>query len=146
MPPEADRLTTYGIVKGAFVDDSGVPGGRALEVSVPKRGENPWDGGISGALTSEIKKGDTLVMTFWAKSVGGRAEISNVGLQMNQAPFSAIDNLMPVSPSPTWQPYAVFVNADKTYKPMEAGYTFHLANAAQAMRIGPVLVFNLGGG
>jgi len=145
MPPEADRLTTYGIVEGLFVDDSGVPGGRAIEITVPKAGQNPWDGGVSGPLTSEIKKGDTLVMTFWAKSVGGRAEISNVGLQMNTAPYSAIDNLMPVSLSPTWTPHAVFVTADRDYKPMDAGYTFHLANAAQTLRLGPVVVFNLGG-
>jgi len=145
MSPEADRLATYGPIEGYHVDDKDVPGGHALEVRVRRAGQNPWDGGVSGPLTSDIKKGDTLAMTFWAQSLGGPGEIANVGLQMNTAPYSAIDQLMSVPLDPTWKPYAVFVEADKDYRAMEAGYTFHLAGAAQTVRIGPVVIFNIGG-
>lgn len=144
MAPEADNLTSYGEIEANVVNDDGVPGGRALDIIVPRAGQNPWDGGVSGGLTADIKKGDTLVMAFWAKSIEGPGEIANVGLQMNAAPYTAIDQLMSVNIEPTWQPYAVFVTADQDYSAGDAGYTFHLTSAKQKLRVGPVVVFNMG--
>lgn len=144
MPPEADNLTSYGKIEANVVNDSSVPGGRALDITVPRASQNPWDGGVSGGLTADIKKGDTLVMAFWAKAMESRGEIANVGLQMNAAPYTAIDQLIAVNLEQTWQPYAVFVTADQDYNAGDAGYTFHLTNTKQKLRIGPVVVFNMG--
>lgn len=144
MAPDADTLTSYGEIEANVVNDRGVPGGRALDITVPRASQNPWDGGVSGGLTEDIKKGDTLVMAFWAKGIEGPGEITNVGLQMNTAPYAAIDQLIAVNLEPTWQPYAVFVTADQDYSAGDAGYTFHLTSAKQKLRIGPVVVFNTG--
>jgi endoglucanase len=143
MSPEVETLGTYGPIETAYINDDTVPGGRALEITVARAATNPWDGGVSGGLTSDIKKGDTLVMIFWAKAIEGRGVISNVGLQRNKAPYSAIDQMISVNLEPTWKPYAVFIEADQDYGAMEAGYTFHLTNAAQTVHIGPVAIFNV---
>lgn len=144
MAPEVETLGVYGPIEVSYVDDRDVPGERALEVKVPRVGNNPWDGGISGALTSDIKKGDTIALTFWAKAIDGKGELSSVGLQMNKAPYTAIEQHTPFRLEKTWKPYALFVQADRDYKATEAGYTFHLTSAEQTVRIGPVVIFNIG--
>lgn len=144
MAPDADNLNSYGAIDVDYVDDPDVPGGRAVEVTVPRAQNNPWDGGVSGGLTEDIKKGETLVMAFWAKSLEGPGIISSVGLQMNAPPYSAIDQLMTVNLDQTWQPYAVIIVADRDYRAGDAGYTFQLTGAKQTLRLGPVVVFNIG--
>lgn len=142
MAPFADNLGKYGSIKTKLVKDSGVPDGKAIEVKINK-GRNPWAGGLSGPVPGAIKRGDTLVMSYWAKSVKGEGVISNAGLQINQAPYTAL-KMKPANLTTKWQQFFVTTTAPRDFKPAKAGYAFQLAGARQTIRIGPVFVLNLG--
>jgi len=143
MPPFADQLGKYGVVKTKVVKDSGVPDGKATEVKVSRKGQNPWDGGLSGAIPGAIEKGDKLIMSYWAKTVKGEGLIANAGLQLNSAPYTAM-TLEPANVGPQWQQFFITATAQQDYGQSEAGYTIQLAGAKQVVRIGPVFILNLG--
>ena len=143
MAPYADQLSSYGAVKTKVISDSGAPGGTAMEVNVRRRAANPWDGGLSGPIGGAIRRGDTIVMSFWAKTMSGEGVISNAGLQLNRAPYTAI-TLKPLNVGREWQQFFVSVTATRDYAPSESGYVIHTAGAKQTLRFGPVFVLNLG--
>lgn len=143
MAPFTENLTSYGSAKLKLVKDKGAPDGTATEVKVSRKGKNPWDSGLSGAVAGEIKKGDTVVMSYWAKTMNGEGIISNAGLQQNSAPYTAMA-MEPASVGTDWQQYFVSAKAERDYAPSEAGYTIQVAGAKQTLRIGPVFVLNLG--
>lgn len=145
MPPFAHQLAHYGSIEVERVSDDSVPGGAALEVNVPKRGRNPWDAGLSGPLTVSVAAGDTLIMAYWARTVGeSTGTISNGGLQMNAKPYTPLAALQSARLSDEWQRFIVTAVADRDYAPTDAGYTLQVAGEKQRLRIGPVLVMNLG--
>lgn len=143
MVPFADQLTGYGPAKLKVIKDKGVPDGAATEVKVSRKGKNPWDSGLSGPNAGAIKKGDTIVMSYWAKTVKGDGVISNAGLQLNGEPYTAIA-MQPATVGKDWQQFFVSAKASKDYAPGEAGYTIQVAGAKQTLRIGPIFILNLG--
>jgi len=145
MVPYPDTLTVYGRAKIKAVKDKDVPGGQAAEVKISRKGKNPWDAGVSGPIAGAVQAGDTLLMSYWAKTVKGDGVITNAGLQQNSAPYTALA-AQPARPGTDWQQYYIVAKADRDYAGGEAGYSFQLAGARQTVRLGPVLVLNLGKG
>lgn len=145
MAPYADQLSSYGPAKAKVVKDSGVPDGKAIEIKVSKKEKNPWDSGLTGSIAAAIKTGDTLVMSYWARAVKGDGIISNAGLQMNSAPYTAM-GMETASVGKEWQQFYVSATADRDYAAFDAGYTIQVAGAKQTLRFGPVLIVNLGQG
>ena len=143
MAPFADQLTGYGPAKLKVVKDKNVPDGSATEVKVSRKGKNPWDSGLSGPIPTAIKKGDTIVMSYWAKTVKGDGVISNAGLQLSGEPYTALA-MKPASLGKDWQEFYVTAKASRDYAPSEAGYTIQVAGAKQTLRIGPIFILNLG--
>lgn len=145
MAPFADQLGSYGTAKVKTVTDSGVPDGKATEVKVSRKGKNPWDSGLSGPIAGEIKKGDTVIMSYFAKAMKGDGIISNAGLQLNSAPYTALA-AEPAQLSQEWQQFFVSAKAERDYAPSDAGYSIQVAGAKQTVRIGPIFILNLGQG
>jgi len=143
MVPFADQLISFGSAKTKVVKDVGVPEGQAMEVKVSRKGKNPWDGGLSGPIGGAIKKGDTVVMSYWAKAVKGEGVIANAGLQLNSEPYTAM-SMQPAQLGPNWEHFYVSAVADRDYGPSEAGYAIQVAAAKQTLRFGPVFIMNLG--
>ena len=143
MAPYADQLGNYGPAKSKRVDDSGVPGGKATQVKVSRKGKNPWDSGISSAFATPVKAGDTLVMSYWAKVVKGDGIIASAGIQENKAPYEALTMETPEI-SGDWQQYYVSATARKDYPAGGLSFAMQTAGAKQTLRIGPVFVLNLG--
>ncbi len=142
VSPYPDELEHYGPASFTQVDDSGVPDGKALEITSNK-GANPWDSALSGALWTPVKKGDMILMSYWAKSVKGAGEIASVGIQLAGEPYTGLNTRREIL-SADWQPYHISVKADRDYKAEELGYTMQVAGAAQTLRVGPILIMNLG--
>jgi endoglucanase len=140
--PFIEDLQYYGPASFTPVKDNGVPDGKALEVRTQK-GVNPWDSALTGTLITPIKKGDTLLMSYWAKAVRGPGQIASVGLQLADEPYSALKTT-PETFGREWKQYYVTVQADRNYRADELGYTLQVAGAAQTLRVGPILVMNLG--
>ncbi|MEN7342421.1 MAG: glycoside hydrolase family 5 protein [Pseudomonadota bacterium] len=146
MLPFPDQLTHYGKLKKKAMQNAEVPGGEAIEVTVRRKGKNAWDAGLSGPLASALKAGDTLVMAYWARVVGGRDEgvIANAGLQMNSEPYTPLSTMSSARVTDRWQRFVVTTTAHRDYAPGEAGYSLQLAGEKQTLQIGPVFVLNLG--
>lgn len=140
--PYVDEISYYGPAKVTQVKDIGVPDGEALEIKSSK-GVNPWDSALSVSLWTPIAKGDTLMMSYWAKSVKGPGDIASVGIQLASEPYSALNTQSQILSS-RWQQYHISVKAERDYRPDEVGYTMQVAGAAQTLRVGPILVMNLG--
>ena len=143
MSPYADSLPNYGPVKVKLVEDAGVPSGEAQEVKVSRKAKNPWDGAISGPLTVGVKKGDAILMSYWAKVVKGAGVISSAGLQENFEPYTPLTNHQP-DIGEDWKQFFVSGKAKRDYKAGELGFTLQVTGAKQTLRIGPVFVANLG--
>lgn len=143
MAPFPDHLGHYGPMKTKIVDDRGAPDGQALEVKISRKGRNPWDSGVSGAVSGVIKRGDVIVMSYWAKAVKGEGVIANAGLQLNHEPYTAMV-MKPQRLSTEWQHFYVTTKADRDYGAAEAGYAIQTAGAKQTLRFGPVFIMNLG--
>ncbi|MFK8018056.1 MAG: glycoside hydrolase family 5 protein [Gammaproteobacteria bacterium] len=145
MSPFPEQLTSYGRIKIKRKKDDTVPGGEAIVIKVGRAGENPWDAGLSGPLSVALKKGERVVLAYWAKAEKGEsAVISNAGLQMIAEPYTPLSPLEPASLTNRWQRFIVEAVVDRDYLPGEAGYTFQLAGAKQTIRMGPVFVMNVG--
>ena len=142
MAPYVNQLGKYGSLKTKEMKDKGVPDGRALEVK-SRKGKNPWDSGVSGPIPGAIKRGDTVMMSYWAKVVKGDGIISNAGLQLNSPPYSAMA-MEPVDLSSDWKQFFVSGTATRDYDESEAGYSIQVGAAKQTLRIGPIFILNLG--
>lgn len=143
MAPYADQLNSYGDAQGKIVQDRGAPDGQAMDVRILRKGRKPWDSGLTGSLSGSIKRGDVLVMSYWAKAVQGQGVISNAGLQLNSEPYTAMV-MKPASLGPEWQRFTVSTKAQRNYGPSEAGFVIQLAGAKQTVRFGPVFIMNFG--
>lgn len=143
MAPFSDQLGHYGAVKTKIVQDKGAPDGQAMEVKVSRKGNNPWDSGLSGPIPGPIKKGDVIVMSYWAKAVKGEGYIANAGLQINREPYTALA-MKSQQLGPEWQHFYISAKADQDYGSSQAGYTIQTAGAKQTLRFGPVFIMNLG--
>lgn len=140
--PFAEEIGFYGKAKTKVVSDSGVPGGKAMEIKTSKE-RNPWDSAASAPVTMPIKKGDVIAMSFYAKTIKGEGILSQAGLQLNREPYTSI-MAEKISLSPTWQQYFVTGRASQDYKAGEAAYTIHVSGTKQTLRMGPLFILNLG--
>ena len=82
-------------------------------------------------------------MSYWAKAVNGPGDIASVGIQLANEPYSAVKTSSEKF-SANWKQYYLSVKADRNYRADELGYTMQVAGAAQTLRVGPVLIMNLG--
>jgi aryl-phospho-beta-D-glucosidase BglC (GH1 family) len=142
MSPYVDELGSYGPAKISIKSDKAVPEGQVLDIKTAK-GQNPWDSALSGAFIPPVKRGDTILMTYWAKAVSGPGNIASVGIQLAQEPYSALSTNSETLSS-QWEQYYISAKADRDYAPEELGFTLQVAGAAQTLRVGPILVMNFG--
>lgn len=135
-----------GGAKASLVDDAKVQGGRALRVSVPKKGANPWDSTVGGAIKKPIAKGDHLVLLFSARLEKGENGASTATLPYNAiqlagAPYSTIVQGS-ADIGPEWKDFKVEGASDGNYGPNELKVTIQLATARQTVDFGPIVVLD----
>jgi hypothetical protein len=129
-------------------DDAGAQGGHALRVQVARKGQNPWDSTIGGAVLKPIKAGDNLILVFSAKLEKGEngaatATLPYNAVQLAGAPYSTV-----ISGSndigPEWKTFQVTGKADKDYPAKALKVTFQLATARQTVDFGPIVLLDMG--
>ena len=134
--------------KAKLVDDAAAQGGKALRVTVAKKGQNNWDSVVESPILKPVKAGDRLVLTFEArleKGDGGAttATIPYSAVQLKAAPYTGI-----VSGSaeigPEWKLHKVEGKADKDYGAGALKATIQIGNAKQTIDFGPIVVLNMG--
>jgi hypothetical protein len=132
--------------KASLIDDPRVEGGKALRLQVPKKGANPWDSSVGGAINKPIAKGDHLILHFSARLEKGEngavtATLPYNAIQLAAAPYSTL-----VQGSgeigPDWKVFNVEGTSDGAYAPGQLKVTIQLATAKQTVDFGPIVVLD----
>ena len=134
--------------KAKLVDDSGVQGGKALQVTVARKGAHDWDSTVESAVSKPVKAGDRLVLAFDAKliSIDGGATNATLpynAIQLQAAPYSTVIS-GPAAIGSGWQFYKIEGKSDRNYGPGELKATIQLGNAKQTVDFGPIVVLDMG--
>lgn len=134
--------------KASLVADVKVQGGTALRVAVPRKGANPWDSSVGGAIKKPIAKGDKLVLLFSARLEKGEngAAVTTLpynAVQLAGAPYSTVMQGS-VEIGPEWKDYKVEGVSDGAYAPGGLKVTIQLATAKQTVDFGPIVVLDMG--
>jgi len=135
-----------GGARASLVDDAKAQGGKALRVAVPKKGANPWDSSVGGAIKKPIAKGDHLVLMFSARLEKGEngattATLPYNAIQLAGAPYSTIMQGSAVI-GPEWKDFKVEGTSNGAYGPNELKVTIQLATAKQTVDFGPIVVLD----
>jgi hypothetical protein len=136
--------------KGSVVNDAKAQGGKALRVAVPKKGTNPWDSTVEGAIKKPIAKGDQLVLLFSARLEKGENGVTTATLPYNAVQVAAAPYTTVMSGSgeigPEWKDFKVSGTANASYAANTLKVTIQLATAKQTVDFGPIAVLDVGPG
>lgn len=143
--PGAPQVTG---AKAKLVDDPAVQGGKALRVTVARKGQNNWDSVVESSITKAVKAGDRLVLAFEARLEKGEgaaatAEIPYSAVQLKAAPYTSVVSGQ-VAIGPDWKFHKIEGKADKDYPSDALKATIQIGNAKQTIDFGPVVVLNMG--
>jgi hypothetical protein len=145
-----DAFQVYGLPGGGkpmSIKDEKVQFGKAIRVETPGGG-NVWSVGVNSPLTGAVKKGDKLVIAFYArveKPAEGAttAEIAAAQIQLAAAPYTKVfGNAVTIGPG--WKLYTVAGHADRDYAKGELAAALHINTAKQTLDIGAMAVLNYG--
>lgn len=133
--------------KARLVDDAAVQGGKALRITVVKKGKNNWDSVVESPIGKPVKAGDMLVMTVESrleKGDGGAttAMIPYVAIQQNAAPYGGVVSGQ-ISLGSEWKLHQIKGRADKDYPAGALKATIQIGHAKQTIDLGPVVVLNM---
>lgn len=147
--PAPSRYRVDGVRTGARIrSDNRVQGGQALRVPVPGRSDQAWATSVAVPITQPVRRGDTLVLAFWARLEHGEDGAASTTLpynavQMAGAPYTALLS-GPVTIDGEWKLHELRGRADRDYPADALNVSIHLATARQIVDIGPVFVLNMG--
>jgi hypothetical protein len=147
--PAKDHWSIQGKEQKTTVAKSdAVPGGAAFRIRVDRAGPNPWDVSAQGSVAGAIRKGDVVLLGFWARSDKAPDPATpskvNVRLQQNAAPYPAVAEISGLQLSPEWKMYYVSGKSPLDLDAGRGGVAIHLATARQTIELGPYTVLNLG--
>jgi len=145
--PNPETLQVYGLPGGATpkpIKDEKVQFGKAIRVSAPGGGD-PWTIGANSPLTEPVKKGDKLMLAFYARLEKGEGATSGITgqLQLSSAPYTPLFGKS-FDVTPEWKLYSVAGHADRDYAKGEIAAALHLNVAKHTLDIGAVAVLNYG--
>lgn len=125
------------------VRDAAIPGGGALQVTIQRAGANVYDAGTNAPIIAAIKRGQTLVVAFYARvlkaeTVDGRGKIT-VRFQQNAAPYPGFgDTALDIGSE--WKLYEVSAVANADIAQGLGVVGFQLAGAKQVIQIAQTIV------
>jgi len=145
--PYPQAFVTFG-AKGKIDHKSVIKGGKALRIKISRSGKRSYSKGTSNKTIGAINQGDTLCLTFWARSINPPednlvAEFASLGVQQSSEPYR---KLLEGSAQLThdWRQYSFKATADQSYIAGDAQVFFHFGHLKQRFEIGPTYLFNLG--
>jgi len=144
--PRVESLRPYGQpIPPEVRSDKNVQFGKALRVRLGGN-KDFWDIGITTPLVKPVKKGDQIVIAFWARAQktenGAPGRIGRVQLEATPAIRTIFEQSFDVGPE--WKMYQVKGSADQDYAKEALNAALHLDSAKQVLDIGPVFVLDYG--
>lgn len=145
--PAAEAWNVWGAPATAFSDET-VNGGRALRVKIDHKGANPWDAAAASVIKKPVKKGDVILVAFWAKAEepapgGTTAKVPAISVQLNKAPYTALFTEA-AEIGGKWALYYASGVADADYGAEQITASVMLAADKQTIDLGPVFVLDYG--
>jgi hypothetical protein len=120
-----------------------IPGGGALQFSIPKAGATLYEVGTNAPLTAPIKKGQQILVAFYARTVSSNAKDGKARLgvrfQQNEAPYSGFGDASFVIEK-EWKLYEATAVATRDIDANLAIIGFQLAGAKQVVEIAQTFV------
>ena len=160
--------TEYGVTGGSFVisnTENGVLGrsfnsgnvsqqnvtvtdqsfSRAVRLTVPVRGANPWDYFIGFSLAQGFNQGDRGILVVWARSNSAErgGGLMNVNIEKNASPWTK-SLVTGVTPSSEWQQWILPFEASIPHPSNEVQVILHLGVMAQDIELGGLTMINYG--
>lgn len=132
-----------------FVDvDAALPFGKAIQLSVPGTGKNPWELQFqTPANAIDIRKNDLLFYVFYIRALESSAPDTygkaHFYVQRNRSPWTGLGNKS-LTVLPEWQQVYVAVRAGESYQAGQIEVTIHLGYFKQKLEIGGLIALNLG--
>lgn len=147
---DPDSFQVYGLPGGAkpgSIRDAKVQFGKAIRVETPGGG-NAWSVGVNAPLQAGVKRGDKLLIAFYARvekpaEGAATATIASAQLQLAAAPYTKLFG-EGVTVGPEWKLYKVAGHADRDYARGELAAALHLNTARQTLDIGAMAVLDFG--
>lgn len=120
-----------------------IPGGGALEVTIPAKGATPYANGINVPLTRAVRQGDDVVVSFQARTVSAGTADGNgtvaVRFQQNAAPYAGFgDSVLAIGRE--WKLYEVTAKASRDLAKGEGAVGLQLGGAKQTLQIAQLIV------
>jgi hypothetical protein len=119
------------------------PGGGALQITSPRRGATLYEIGTNAPITADIKPGQRITVSFYARTVKAETADSKgvigVRFQQNAAPYPGFGDTK-LNVSADWQLYEVTAVADRAISKNDAVVGFQLSGAKQIVEIGQTVV------
>jgi len=145
-----DSFQVYGLpggAKPASIKDDKVQFGKAIRIDTPGGG-NVWSVGVNSPLQAGMKKGDKILLAFYArvqKPADGATTttIASAQLQLAAAPYTRIFG-EGVTIGSEWKLYKVVGHADRNYAKGEVAAALHVNTAKQTLDIGAMAVLDYG--
>ena len=144
--PRVEALQPYGQPIPPVVRvDKGVQFGKALRVRL-KGGKEFWRIGVVTPVLKPVKKGDQIVIAFWARASGTEngapGRIGRVQLEATPVIRTIFEQAFDIGPE--WKMYQLKGVADRDYAPGALNAAMHLDAAKQVLDLGPLFVLNYG--
>ncbi|GGB41116.1 hypothetical protein GCM10011380_33250 [Sphingomonas metalli] len=144
--PRVASLTPYGLNLPPQVrSDKDVQFGKALRI--PLSGHSDfWRIGVITPTLKPVRKGDTIVIAFWARATGTEAgkpgRIGRVQLEATPVVRAIFEQAFEIGPE--WKMYQLKGVADQDYAPGALNAALHIDAARQVLDLGPVFILDYG--
>lgn len=144
--PRVEALRPYGFPLVPPVrSDKSVQFGKMLRIPLDGHADF-WRVGIVSPTLKPVKKGDRIVIAFWAKATdtvnGAPGRIGRVQLEATPVVRAIFEK--PFDIGPEWKMYQLTGNADRDYAPGQLNAAMHIDAARQTLHLGPLFVLNYG--
>lgn len=144
--PRVEALNPYGLrLPPAVRTDKDVQFGKAMRFSL-KGHPDFWRIGVTTPILKPVKKGDQIVIAFWARATGtdngAPGRIGRVQLEATPVIRAIFEQAFEIGPE--WKMYQMKGVADRDYAPRELNAAMHLDAARQVLDLGPLYVLDYG--
>ena len=127
----------------AIVDESIPGGGAAIRFEIKRADEFIYAAGTNVPLTRSVKRGDTITIGFYARTIEARTDNGNgivrVRFQQDLAPYPGFGE-QTLEIGKEWDWYEVTANADLSLRPKDGIIALQFGRTRQTIEIGQTIV------